>query len=124
MVADFDFRGLANILGTHIRFLEADCEAKGFTCAGKFVDKPLLCCLRVCCEGSIVSEEHVTYKYSFYFGLGADPIHLKEFTFGACIAVHTVSEGVKGMGLEERGKDSKECLRVLELRHTPISHRF
>ena len=28
MVADFDFRGMADILGNHIGFLETDCEAK------------------------------------------------------------------------------------------------
>lgn len=27
MVADFDFRGMADILGNHIGFLETDCEA-------------------------------------------------------------------------------------------------
>jgi len=33
VVADFDYRGLADILGTHIGFLEADCEAKVFALA-------------------------------------------------------------------------------------------
>lgn len=28
MVADFDFGGMADILGNHIGFLETDCEAK------------------------------------------------------------------------------------------------
>ena len=66
-----------------------------------------------CVEGSIVSEEHLTHKYSFDFGLGTDPSHVEEFTVGACMEVHTVSEGFKGKGLEEREKDSKECRRVL-----------
>jgi len=41
VVADFDFRGMADILGTHIGFLEADSEAKVYTCAGEFGDEPL-----------------------------------------------------------------------------------
>ena len=45
MVADFDFRGMADILGTHIGFLEADFEAKVYTCAAEFGDEPLQCCL-------------------------------------------------------------------------------
>ena len=45
MVADFDFRGMADILGTHIGFLEADFEAKVYTCPGEFGDEPLQCCL-------------------------------------------------------------------------------
>ena len=71
MVADFDFRGMANILGTHMGFLEADFEAKVYTCAGEFGDEPLQCCLEMRCEGSIVSEEQVTHKCSFDFGFGS-----------------------------------------------------
>ena len=56
--------------------------------------------------------------------IGTDPSHVEEFTVGACMEVHTVSEGFKGKGLEEREKDSKECRRVLGLRHSPVSHRF
>ena len=51
-------------------FLEADCKAKVFTRAGEFVDVPLHCCLGV--RANIVSEEHVTPKYSFDFVLGAE----------------------------------------------------
>ena len=44
MVTDFDFRGLADILGTHIGFLEAaDCEANVFTRAGEFVGTRAYC---------------------------------------------------------------------------------
>lgn len=35
------FRGFADILDTHIRFREDDCEAQVFARAGKFVDEPL-----------------------------------------------------------------------------------
>ena len=37
MVTDFDFGCLADILGTQIGFLEADCEAKLFTRVGEIV---------------------------------------------------------------------------------------
>ena len=53
VVADLDYGDLAYILGTHIGLLEADCEAKVFTCAGEFVDEPLHCCL-----GSVLPRQH------------------------------------------------------------------
>ena len=34
---------------------------------------------------------------------------VEEFTLGTGMEVHTVSGGVKGIGQEERGEDSKEC---------------
>ena len=37
VVADFDYKGLADILGTHIGFLEADCEAKVFALANLLI---------------------------------------------------------------------------------------
>ena len=107
VVADFDFRGMADILGTHIGFLEADFEAKVYTCAGEFGDEPLQCCLEMRCEGSIVSEEQVTHKYSFDFGFGAEASHVEEFTVGQ-VWRYTPS-GIKGVGQEERGEDSKKC---------------
>ena len=107
MVADFDFRGMADILGTHIGFLEADFEAKVYTCAAEFDDEPLQCCLEMRCEGSIVSEEQVTHKCSFDFGFGAEVSHAEEFTVGR-VWRYTLS-GIKGVGQEERGKDSKKC---------------
>ena len=58
---------------------------------------------------SIVSEEHFTHKNSFDFGLGAETSQVEEFTLGTGMEVHTVSGGVKGIGQEERGEDSKEC---------------
>ena len=120
VVVHFDFRCLADILSTHIGFLEADCEAKRFTRAGEIVDEPLHCCLGVCCQGSIVSEEHVTHKYCFDFGLGAEASHVEEFAVGAGMKVHTVSGGVKGMGQEER---KKRFQIVLGQRHSPVSLR-
>ena len=58
---------------------------------------------------SIVSEEHFTSKNSFDFGLGAETSQVEEFTLATGMEVHTVSGGVKGIGQEERGEDSKEC---------------
>ena len=57
MVADFDFRGMADILGTHIGFLEADFEAKVYTCAGEFGDEPLQCCLAKCVAKAVSSAK-------------------------------------------------------------------
>ena len=107
MVADFDFRGMADILGTHIGFLEVDFEAKVYTWAAEFGDEPLQCCLEMRCEGSIVSEEQVTHKCSFDFGFGAEVSCVEEFTVGR-VRRYTLS-GIKGVGQEERGKDSKKC---------------
>ena len=109
MVANFDFGCLADILGTHIGFLEADWEANRFTHTGEIVDEPLHFCLGVFCQGSIVSEEHVMHKYSFHFGLDAEVSYVEEFTVGAGMKVHTVSGGVKGMGQEKRRTDSEKC---------------
>ena len=108
MVADFDFRGMANILGTHIGFLEADFEAKVYTCAGEFGDEPLQCCLEMRCEGSIVSEEQVTHKCSFDFGFGAE----------ASMEVHTVTSPRHRTGGERR-----RFQKVSGLRHSPVSSR-
>ena len=83
MVADFDFRGMADILGTHIGFLEMRCE------------------------GTIVSDEQVTHKCSFDFGFGAEASHVDEFTVGR-VWRYTLS-GIKGRGQGERGEDSKKC---------------
>ena len=110
VVADSDYRGLASdIMGTRIGFLEAGCQAKVFTYAGEFVDEPLHCSLGVCCQGFIVSEEHVTHKNSFDFGLGTETSHIEEFTVGAGMKVHNFSGRDKGMRQEEREEDSTEC---------------
>lgn len=66
---------------------------------GEFVDKPLHCFLGECCQGSIVSKEHVTHKNSFDFGLGAEASYVEEFT---------LCGRVQWIGQEER-KDSKDC---------------
>ena len=118
MVADFDFRGMADILGTHIGFLEADFEAKVYTYAGEFGDEPLQCCLEIRCEGSIVSEEQVTHKCSFDFGFSAEASHVEEFTVGR-VWRYTLS-GIKGVGQEERGEDSK---KVSGIRDSSVSRR-
>ena len=73
----------------------------------EFGDEPLQCCLEMRCEGSIVSEEQVTHKYSFDFGFGAEASHVEEFTVGQ-VWRYTPS-GIKGVGQEERGEDSKKC---------------
>ena len=73
------------------------------TRAGEFVDEPLQCCLGMRCEGSIVSEEHVTHQYSIGVGVS----HFEEFSVGTGMEVHTVCGGVKGIGQEEREEDSR-----------------
>lgn len=62
----------------------------------------------LCCQGSIVSEEHVN-KNSFDFGLGTEASHVEEFTVGTGKKIHTISGRVKGMGQEEREGESKAC---------------
>ena len=66
VVANFDSRGLADILGIHIGFLKANSKAKVFTCAGEFVDEPLHCYLRVCFQGSIVIEKECHKQEQFW----------------------------------------------------------
>ena len=37
----------------------------------------------MCCQGSIISKEHITHKYIFYFGLGEEASHPEELTIDA-----------------------------------------
>ena len=37
----------------------------------------------MCCQGSIISKEHITHKYSFDFGLGEEASHPEELTIDA-----------------------------------------
>ena len=62
------FQAMADTLGTQTGFLDTDCEAKDFICAGEL----LMSLCNAASEGSIVNEDHVTIKYSFEFGLGTE----------------------------------------------------
>lgn len=75
---------------------------------GRIVDAPMQCCLGMCCEGSIVNEDHVAPKYSFEFGLGTEATYVEGFRCG--YGGHIARGGVKGRGQKEREKDSKECV--------------
>ena len=113
----FDFRGMADILGTHIGFLEADFEAKVYTCAGEFGDEPLQCCLEMRCEGSIVSVEQVTHKCSFDFGFGAEASHRR-----ASMELHSVknqrrrTEGERRRFQKSDGDKRQLCFTPLDLK--------
>ena len=77
-----------------------------FTLAAEFVDGPLHCCLGMCCQGSIISKEHITHKYIFYFGLGEEASHPEELTIDASMDwVHIACvAGVNGKGKGEFGR--------------------
>ena len=49
----------------------------------------------------------VTHKYSFDFGFGAEESHVEEFAVGR-VWRYTPS-GIKDVGQEKRGEDSKKC---------------
>lgn len=84
----------------------------------RIVDEPVQCCLGMCCEGTIVNEDHVTIKYSFEFGLGTEVAYVEEFRCG--YESHTSRGGVKGRGQKEREEDRKS---VSWLRHSPVSSK-
>ena len=118
MVADFDFRGLADILGTHIGFLKANSKVEVFTYAGEFVDEPLHCYLRVCFQCSIVIEENVTHKNSFEFGLGTEASHVEG------VYRRYGYEGTHHQWKSQRHRTRgtrKRFQRVSGLRHSPFS---
>ena len=95
---------MADTLGTQTGFLDTDCEAKDFICAGEL----LMSLCNAASEGGIVNEDHVTIKYSFEFGLGTEVAYVEEFRCG--YESHTARGGVKGRGQKEREEDSKECV--------------
>ena len=110
MVADFDFRGLADILGTHIGFLKANSKVKVFTYAGEFVDEPLCIAISECVSNAASSSKRMSRARTVLtLVLALRRATLREFIVGTGMKVHTISGRVKGIGQEGREEDSKEC---------------
>ena len=72
----------------------------------RIVDEPVQCCLGMCCEGTIVNEDHVTIKYSFK-------------SFGADMKVTLPEEASKA---EDRRRE-KKIPKSVWLRHSPVSSK-
>ena len=98
MVADFDFRGLDDILGTHAHFgfLEADSVRPKFSHLLPNLLMGLCIAVSGCVAKAASSAKSmdITHKYSFDFGLGEEESHPEE----GMDWVHTVSGRVKDMG--------------------------
>ena len=84
MVADFDFRGLADILGTHAHFgfLEADSVRPKFSQLLPNLLMGLCIAVSGCVAKAASSAKSmdITHKYSFDFGLGEEASHPEELT--------------------------------------------
>ena len=105
VVADFDFRGLADILGTHIGFLETDYEAKVFTCAGEFVDEPLQCCLGKHCQRRAFHSQKQFWRWSWRRDEPGWRVFPRYWYEGTHRQLRSQRDRTGG----ERGEDSKEC---------------
>ena len=125
MVADFDFRGLADILGSHahIGFLEADSVRPKFSHLLPNLLMGLCIALSGCVAKAASSAKSmdITHKYSFDFGLGEEESHPEELTIVAGMDwVHTVSGRVKDMGQEEEKKIPKSVGAKTQPCFTPL----
>ena len=114
MVADFDFRGLADILGTHahIGFLEADSVMPKFS----HLLPNLLMGLCVAVSGCVAKAASsaksmdITHKYSFDFGLGEEESHPEDVNHrcGYGLGTHRQWKSQRH-GTRGGEEDSKEC---------------
>ena len=84
----------------------------------RIVDEPVQCCLGMCCEGTIVNEDHVTIKYSFEFGLGTEVAYVEEFRCG-----YEVTLPEEASKAEDRRREKKIPKSVSWLRHSPVSSK-
>lgn len=114
MVADFDFRGLADILGSHahIGFLEADSVRPKFSHLLPNLLIGLCIALSGCVAKTASSAKsmEVTQKYSFDFGLGEEASHPEELAIdgGTGLGTHRQWKSQRH-GTRGGEEDSKEC---------------